>query len=68
MKKIFLTTASLICCLCFCVAQQCGNCQKKPTVVYFDLEKFNIQKPADKALHKKWEKIYSISDYIFEYK
>src|SRR5688572_6940855 len=66
MKKIFLTTASLICCLCFCVAQHCGNCQKKPTVVYFDLEKFNIQKPAVKALHKKWEKIYFISDYIFE--
>src|SRR5688572_10650550 len=66
MKKIFLITALLICSLCFCVAQQCGNCNKKPTVVFFDLEKFNIQKPADKALHKKWEKIYFISDYIFE--
>ncbi len=66
MKKFFLITCLLINSLCFCVAQQCGNCKKKPTVVFFDLEKFNIQKPADKALHKKWEKIFFIGDYIFE--
>ena len=64
MKKIFLTIAILISGVCFCVAQQCGNCKTTPSVALYDLD---VQVPQPELKGEKtqgwleWQELFALA-------